>query len=82
LNEVSGVRYDDNGKKTISPRTTFRRSGIVIHEEQRLTHATPRRNKGPGATRKVRRPDALCLPGHGNLVGYGNIWVVETAVSQ
>jgi hypothetical protein len=69
--DFTAAKYDDSGKKITNARATIKQNGILIHDDQELTHGTPgRHSEGPG-------PDAVFLQYHGNPVVYRNIWILK-----
>lgn len=62
----------ENGKKMKNARMTLRHNGIVIHDDLEITGTTGGSRSEPEGT-----PGPIKLQGHGNLLQYRNIWIVE-----
>lgn len=69
--DYTAAEYQD-GKKTKDATMTVRHNGVVIHEDQKLDHATTGHPVGEGP-----EPGPVFLQNHGNPVRFRNIWVVE-----
>jgi hypothetical protein len=69
--DFTAPKYDAAGKKTAEARVTLLHNGVAVHEDYAIPHGTPGREKeGAG-------PRPLHLQGHGNLVEFRNVWLVE-----
>jgi hypothetical protein len=68
--EFTAARYEGD-KKVKNARATIKHNGIVIHDDQELTHGTP------GNIKEGPEPYGIFLQYHGNPVAFRNIWVVE-----
>jgi hypothetical protein len=68
--DFTAPRWED-GKKVKNGRITVRLNGVLVHEDQELTHATAaaKFKEQPG-------PGPIYLQHHGNPVRFRNIWVV------
>ena len=69
--DFKAAKYGADGKKTTNARVTIKHNGIVIHDDQELTHGTP------GHVPEGAEPYGLYLQDHGNPVAFRNIWVVD-----
>jgi hypothetical protein len=69
---TNGLR-DESGKKLVKhPRITVRHNGVLIHDNVEIdgpTIGTPSKTEGT--------PGPFVLQGHGNIMQFRNIWVVE-----
>jgi hypothetical protein len=69
--EFTAAKYDAEGKKTATAKTTIKHNGVIIHENLELPKGTPGKDpEGPG-------PGCIYFQGHGNPVVYQNVWIVE-----
>jgi hypothetical protein len=63
---------DDSGKKVKNTRITARLNGIVIHDDLEISGPTGGARSEPEGT-----PGRLQFQGHGNILQFRNIWIVE-----
>lgn len=70
--DLTGAKFDDEGKKTANARITVKLNGVTIHDNQELPGTT-----GGAQLKESREPGPFHLQNHGNPVRYRNIWVVR-----
>lgn len=68
--EFTAAEYRE-GNKVNDARMTVRHNGVLIHENQKVPHATTAAPLGEGP-----QPGPVFLQNHGNPVRFRNIWVV------
>jgi hypothetical protein len=70
--EMTGARFDADGKRTQKATVTIKLNGVVIHDKLELKDKTP-----GGAAREFPGKGPLMLQNHGDPVRFRNIWVVR-----
>jgi len=70
--EFTAAKYDSAGNKTANARITVRHNGVLIHDDQELSHSTTASPMKEGP-----EPGPIYLQSHGNPVFYRNIWIVK-----
>jgi hypothetical protein len=70
--EMTGARFDAEGKRTSKAKVTIKLNGVVIHDNLELKDKTP-----GGASTEAPGKGPLFLQNHGNPVRFQNIWVVK-----
>lgn len=65
-----------DGKKVAPPRITVRHNGVLIHDNEEVTHVTAhafdQRDKEPNGPGPIRLQD------HGNAIQFRNIWIIPS----
>jgi hypothetical protein len=70
--EMTGARFDAEGKRTSKAKVTIKLNGVVIHDNLELKDKTP-----GGAATEAPGKGPLMLQNHGDPVRFRNIWVVK-----
>jgi hypothetical protein len=70
--EMTGARFDADGKKTSPAKVTIKLNGVVIHDKLELKGKTP-----GGADTEAPGKGPLFLQDHGDPVRFRNIWVAR-----
>jgi hypothetical protein len=70
--EMTGARFDAEGRRTSKAKVTIKHNGVVIHDNLELNDKTP----GGAATEAPGR-GPLMLQNHGDPVRFRNIWIVK-----
>jgi hypothetical protein len=68
--EMTGARFDADGKRTSKAVVTIKHNGVVIHDKLELADITP-----GGASKEAPGKGPLMLQNHGDPVRFRNIWV-------
>lgn len=66
-----------DGKKVTPPSITVRLNGVLIHNNEEVSHVTAHAFKD--RTNEPKGPGPIRLQDHGNAIQYRNIWIVPEA---
>jgi hypothetical protein len=70
--DMTGARFDADGKRTSKAKVTIKLNGVVIHDNLELKDKTP-----GGAATEAPGKGPLMLQNHGDPVRFRNIWIVK-----
>ncbi len=70
--DFTAPRFDAEGKKTADTTITVLHNGVKIHDAVQLPKGT-----GIGGTRPEVPRGPIIFQGHGNPVGFRNVWILE-----
>lgn len=66
----------ENGKKIAPPRITVRHNGVLIHDNQEVSHITA--HAFDQRTNEPKGPGPIRLQDHGNAIQFRNIWLIPS----